>query len=1220
MDSTTHELTVEPPGRAKHETEHRESQSGSAPSLQRSLHPVLQLQHVVGNRRVGQLIQAGQLTPHGKILGIQRKLTVGEANDQYEQEAERVAERVMRMPEQPSAGTIASSALPGLRRKCSCGGTCTRCSSEHDESEIQREPAGSGNSGLTAPPSVQEVLGSPGRPLDAATRSFMEPRLQRDFSAVRVHTDGAAGQSARELSANAYTVGENIVFGAGRFAPDTSEGRHLIAHELTHVIQQGGGGPLVQRAPAGGVALDVATDQTIGPNVVQRSPAAAQGVAPKLTKKPRVVLTVVPPRAMSGREFAILALAQLYAVGLDEAESILNQMLEGGGKLIGHFDTGISEDQKGRPVTVGIELLRVGEDEIRDAKDRAQELADLPEDERHRIDDEADRRYWRKHGDEAQTRKKKIGPGPGQATERDLWMRTRDEVVRDRDALQNLPDQAREFLRPDGRDLDPEQYAAALRIATKVNSFTDADWALYQRRGRMTSDNYEEIEQSVDAFLKSQAADRSIIDRLRGTEEIWKTIEAARKNDLILDAAGIMNGPLSKEWETAQAMLPRRFKNLAEYFAARDAYVKLFRERAQEIALQALAASESVVYAELMRYTDKDEVNALHAKLAKLRSLWVTFDYQSHQERAQMRIQDPNPEITALLNEVEEELIAQSADYPILADQELDSHEFTDAGPEQLGGLLRQDAHDRLHDIEKTRARLIHDPEIVFQLDRVLQMTKTELGATPGTIFDMIVDAHLSNIKADHAFKAIATAILAIGLGLLTAGGGTVAVLAGGALLAVSVVTSVEQIKNYGDALAAAHTAFDAEQTLSSDSPSALWAALSLIAIGLDGLQLVAALKAAGPALHVLEETDDVARFAAKLNLAKNEGVLKSIVKARLVARAQALRKEFGEAMTALGRALRSSPARGVMGPTHLLLAHLWEMIPPLARAARVAARMGVRNFETFLLYIGRHPALRGFDIGKLSKDELDAIEWIWRENSGERAATAPARDAPHAPEPAEPEPDIPATRPAAPPPAPTGLPRHPRFIGDLHPSDMRTAGTGGIESIERRINTVDNSQTVTITGEILPAMDRLRAPNYNNEEMWRVLRENHNLPDYQAAHLAGPGFGDEAAAGMMLAPSEVNLVLQNGRAERFLRQDLPALAEAASRRLGRRVSIRYVAVATSHPGTVAGGAALKEVEYTFSAVMDGGEVTLGRIEFSVGLPPAGKVSEVNVTRLGGNW
>jgi hypothetical protein len=88
------------------------------------------------------------------------------------------------------------------------------------------------------PPIVHDVLRSTGQPLDAATRAFMEPRFDHDFSQVRVHTDARAAESARAVDALAYTVGRGVVFGAGRYAPETQIGKVLLAHELTHIVQQ----------------------------------------------------------------------------------------------------------------------------------------------------------------------------------------------------------------------------------------------------------------------------------------------------------------------------------------------------------------------------------------------------------------------------------------------------------------------------------------------------------------------------------------------------------------------------------------------------------------------------------------------------------------------------------------------------------------------------------------------------------------------------------------------------------------------------------------------------------------------------------------------------------------------------------------------------------------------------------------------------------------------
>ena len=129
--------------------------------------------------------------------------------------------------------------------------------------------ASTDTAGGEAPSIVHDVLGSSGHSLDPATRAFFEPRFGFDFSQVRVHSSSDAASSAQAVNAHAYTVGSHIVFGSGRFAPGTQDGRRLLAHELTHVVQQGGAAPgsrrlsgsLVQAAPAtatrssGGAAL-----------------------------------------------------------------------------------------------------------------------------------------------------------------------------------------------------------------------------------------------------------------------------------------------------------------------------------------------------------------------------------------------------------------------------------------------------------------------------------------------------------------------------------------------------------------------------------------------------------------------------------------------------------------------------------------------------------------------------------------------------------------------------------------------------------------------------------------------------------------------------------------------------------------------------------------------------------------------------------------------------
>lgn len=183
----------------------------------------------------------------GGTCRLQTKLTVNTPGDQYEQEADRVAEQVMRMPEGSPVMSQTTGVSPGLQRKCSCGGTCDQCSEEHDEPVRLQRTGGSSLGQMEAPPIVHEVLRDPGQPLDAATRAFMEPRFGQDFSRVRVHTDEKAEEASRAVKAKAFTVGNNIVFGANQFRPSAIENRGLVAHELAHVLQQSPGQRQLQR-------------------------------------------------------------------------------------------------------------------------------------------------------------------------------------------------------------------------------------------------------------------------------------------------------------------------------------------------------------------------------------------------------------------------------------------------------------------------------------------------------------------------------------------------------------------------------------------------------------------------------------------------------------------------------------------------------------------------------------------------------------------------------------------------------------------------------------------------------------------------------------------------------------------------------------------------------------------------------------------------------------
>jgi hypothetical protein len=104
----------------------------------------------------------------------------------------------------------------------------------------QRRAAAGATGSMKATPMVHRVLATAGQPLDAATGEFFSSRFGHDFANVRVHADAAAAESARSVHALAYTVGSDVVFGAGQYAPGTRAGQQLLAHELAHVVQQTG--------------------------------------------------------------------------------------------------------------------------------------------------------------------------------------------------------------------------------------------------------------------------------------------------------------------------------------------------------------------------------------------------------------------------------------------------------------------------------------------------------------------------------------------------------------------------------------------------------------------------------------------------------------------------------------------------------------------------------------------------------------------------------------------------------------------------------------------------------------------------------------------------------------------------------------------------------------------------------------------------------------------
>jgi len=223
----------------------RINRSGSKAS---SVDSILHLQRTIGNQAVSRLI---------KSKALQAKLRIGQPGDVYEHEADRVADAVMRMPA-PQKVSINNSRIQRASTTFEENELKRQPIEEEEEEEkkLQRQPAEEeeeekklqAKNVSVSNPVVDSVIENQiqymkggGRSLSQGERAFFEPRLGYDFSDVRVHEDAKASEAARGVNARAFTIGKDVVFNAGEYSPDNQKSQKLMAHELTHVIQQNRG-------------------------------------------------------------------------------------------------------------------------------------------------------------------------------------------------------------------------------------------------------------------------------------------------------------------------------------------------------------------------------------------------------------------------------------------------------------------------------------------------------------------------------------------------------------------------------------------------------------------------------------------------------------------------------------------------------------------------------------------------------------------------------------------------------------------------------------------------------------------------------------------------------------------------------------------------------------------------------------------------------------------
>jgi len=245
---------------------------------------------------IGSVPSVGHSFSRLPMVRPQAKLTLSQPGDAYEEEAGRVADLVVSTPEpaflpQSEVGIYSAKPQEQSQRE-----HAERAESKPNANLTQAEERE--GSPISEASLVAEATQTPGYPLDAVTKAFMEPRFGFDFSEVRIHSDAQAMNAAESMNASAFTLGNDISFSRGQYLPDTSEGRHLLAHELTHVVQQARSTP-----PSDRIFRDPQTDAATPPSSSTTAAATAVPAAVSSTQADVPASPTVPKPGAYRQEF-----------------------------------------------------------------------------------------------------------------------------------------------------------------------------------------------------------------------------------------------------------------------------------------------------------------------------------------------------------------------------------------------------------------------------------------------------------------------------------------------------------------------------------------------------------------------------------------------------------------------------------------------------------------------------------------------------------------------------------------------------------------------------------------------------------------------------------------------------------------------------------------------------------------------------------------------------
>jgi hypothetical protein len=920
---------------------------------------------------------------------MQAKLTIGDSDDPLEREADRVADRVMSM----SPNSVVNSAPPSIQRFT---GQTT------------------GQAGMLAPASVDSVLSNPGIPLEPGLQQDMGQRFGHDFSQVRVHTDAAAARSARDVNANAYTVGNNVVFGSGQFAPGYHGGLHLLAHELTHVVQQSG---------SDGTYVDQGGENRIFSPIMQRK----KGADNKAAQRAGFYFSVKVSNELNSEELLVEFVRQYYQLG-NLAEATKMQK-ENNWKWINKPKFATKADAEKGYILLYVTDNSIKQQDEASKKKSSVQFGQLGDEDQSAINSEADREFWEKSQYKVRTQ---LGDSSDDKKMSEYWILIRNELVRQRKAIDALPPNIKKFLFKDGapRAIEPKDYATALRIAEKLSKLTDAEIEDYKSKVNTQTSDWSMFEGSIDSFVEERSRrkeEAKDLDKKKtkiyGIEELykkyktWKDVEGSAQSTPAVDEFGIRD-PNHKYFQQMEddtkadllANLPRYgFKSIEDFEQAITDYEDAFARETVNIAFDMLAKYDHLLYEEEKKYSNKANADALAQAIGKTTAKADYESAASSESAARGITRDPElhrympgefemkmrleREGASSLASAESQVNSAAASVtgvpePLIGNKDFDREKLARADASQVQSLMLEYIAARRTDVGDMRGYLSGDPDLIYKLDDLWKASKEQQHIRSDTIYDLIIADKISRVHRREALIKILQAVFTVALSIVSFGTGTIAAVAAVGAFGLSAYQALESFKEYE----VGHAAAGAQ--LLSDDPSFAWVIVAFVGAAIDLGMAYSSIKSLTPAIKVFNETHDLAKFEKSLaelkvfnethDLSKSGKSLaeladiESKLKKNLLKAAKnevKYQETVADFMKVSGKAYASI---GIPDPEAL-----WK----LSKVAYAALKKGINTFDKFLLELKAQKIIKNMEALTVEEKLLYQKAWLEVLNEDTRLA-----------------------------------------------------------------------------------------------------------------------------------------------------------------------------------------------------------------------------------------